>query len=129
MPLIGWLSEKRLKQQECGLLNLPHFRDVYLLFHQSQLSGGYFRGIVSGNDADEVQLSPIPKGLEPIAVMNFNKDGYSTYCKEYKEFKEWEEKRNTERYESTLAHGKNYDAKNMMHTFRLLNMAEENSLI
>jgi hypothetical protein len=124
-PVIKWLSEARLNQQECGLLNLPHFRDVYLLFHQSQLSHGYFRGIVSRNDADEVQLSPIPKGLEPLAVMNFNKDGYSTYCKEYKEFKEWEEKRNTERYESTLAHGKNYDAKNMMHTFRLLNMAEE----
>jgi hypothetical protein len=29
------------------------------------------------------------------------------------------------RYENTLQHGKNYDAKNMMHTFRLLNMAEE----
>ena len=60
--------------------------------------------------------------------MNFNKDGYSTYCKEYKEFKEWEENRNDERYKSTLAHGKNYDAKNMMHTFRLLNMAEEIAL-
>ena len=57
--------------------------------------------------------------------MTFNKDGYSTYCKEYKEYREWEESRNQARYESTLAHGKSYDAKNMMHTFRLLNMAEE----
>jgi hypothetical protein len=33
--------------------------------------------------------------------------------------------RNEERYRNTLNNGKNYDAKNMMHTFRLLNMAEE----
>ncbi|MCC6371525.1 MAG: nucleotidyltransferase, partial [Bacteroidia bacterium] len=32
---------------------------------------------------------------------------------------------NEVRYENTMEHGKNYDAKNMMHTFRLLNMAEE----
>jgi hypothetical protein len=37
----------------------------------------------------------------------------------------WGEKRNDTRYQNTLTHGKNYDAKNMMHTFRLLSMAEE----
>jgi hypothetical protein len=35
------------------------------------------------------------------------------------------EKRNQARYQNTLSHGKNYDAKNLMHTFRLLDMAEE----
>ena len=35
------------------------------------------------------------------------------------------EKRNESRYQKTKEHGKNYDSKNMMHTFRLLNMAEE----
>ena len=29
---------------------------------------------------------------------------------------------------NTVSHGKNYDAKNMMHVFRLLNMAEEIAL-
>ena len=63
-----------------------------------------------------------------MAVMNFNKDSYSIYCREYKEYQEWEQKRNEHRYQSTLSHGKSYDAKNMMHTFRLLNMAEEIAL-
>lgn len=125
IPLEDWLRDKGYKQEECGLVAPGHFRDVYLLYHQSQLSEGFFRGIVSGADADDVQLSPVPKVIDPIAVMNFNKDGYSVYCREYREYKEWEGKRNPARYESTLAHGKNYDAKNMMHTFRLLNMAEE----
>jgi hypothetical protein len=57
--------------------------------------------------------------------MSFNKDGYSKYCKDYKEYWDWVEKRNDVRYQNTIEHGKNYDAKNMMHVFRLLNMAEE----
>ena len=58
-------------------------------------------------------------------MLYFNKDGYSKYCKEYKEYWEWVENRNEDRYQNTKSHGKNYDAKNMMHTFRLLEMAIE----
>lgn len=126
IALTEWLKNNNYKQEECGLVNVDNFRNVYLLYHQSQITGdGYFKGIVSGNDADDVQLSPVPKGINAIAVMNFNKDGYSVYCKEYREYKEWERMRNELRYQSTLSHGKSYDAKNMMHTFRLLNMAQE----
>lgn len=60
--------------------------------------------------------------------MSFNKDSYSIYCREYKEYLEWEEKQNEQRYQSTLSNGKSYDAKNMMHTLRLLSMAEEIAL-
>ena len=35
------------------------------------------------------------------------------------------EKRNAERYQNTVQYGKNYDAKNMLHVFRLLQMAGE----
>ena len=128
IPLKEWLKEYGFSQEECGLVNLDHFRNVYLLYHQKQFTEGRFKGISSGPDADDVQLSSIPKGIESIAVMNFNKDSYSIYCREYKEYLEWEEKRNEQRYQSTLSHGKSYDAKNMMHTFRLLSMAEEIAL-
>jgi hypothetical protein len=129
IPLKSWLTENNFNQKECGLVNLAHFRNVYLLYHQRQLTDGKrFKGVVSGSEADDVQLSSVPKDIEPLATMNFNKDGYSIYCREYKEYLEWEEKRNQARYESTLSHGKSYDAKNMMHTFRLLNMAEEIAL-
>ncbi|HEY8782031.1 MAG TPA: nucleotidyltransferase domain-containing protein [Mucilaginibacter sp.] len=129
IPLISWLVENGFSQQDCGLVNIDHFRNVYLLYHQKQLPhDSWFKGIASGVDADDVQLSSVSKDIEPLATMTFNKDGYSTYCKEFKEYREWEEKRNEARYESTLSHGKSYDAKNMMHTFRLLNMAEEIAL-
>ncbi len=104
------------------MVNIPHMKDMYGLYHDAD--GGY-RGIMKDECSNEVALSSIPKDRERIALLYFNKDGYSTYCKEYKEYWEWVERRNEERYQNTLSHGKNYDAKNMMHTFRLLEMAIE----
>lgn len=123
--LTVWLRKNELLQEHCGLVNISHMREVYALFHNSQLTQGYLKGICSGIDANDISLSSVEKGIAPLAILSFNKDGYSTYCKDYKEYWEWVEKRNDVRYENTIEHGKNYDAKNMMHTFRLLNMAEE----
>lgn len=129
IPLVAWLNNQGYAQEQCGLAQLPHFRDGYLLYHQHQVtSGETLRGIISGAAVNDVQLSSIPKGIAPLAVMHFNKDGYSVYCREYAEYWEWAEHRNEARYQQTLAHGKRYDAKNMMHTFRLLTMAEEIAL-
>lgn len=126
VPLRQWLAKHGYRQEDCGLTQLPHFRDAYLIYHQSQIiSNDKLKGIVSGDVANDVQLSAVPKGISGLAVMHFNKDAYSVYCREYNEYWEWVEKRNEARYQNTLSHGKNYDAKNMMHTFRLLTMAEE----
>jgi hypothetical protein len=97
---------------------------MYAVFHQSQTKKK-LSGICSGDDANDIQLSSIPEKLEPKAMLSFNKEGYSTYCQEYAQYWNWVAKRNDIRFQNTLDHGKNYDAKNMMHTFRLLNMAEE----
>jgi hypothetical protein len=75
--------------------------------------------------SQDVLLSAMPKGEEPVAYLSFNRNGYSTYCRVFRESWEWVEKRNAERYQNTVQHGKNYDAKNMLHVFRLLQMAEE----
>jgi predicted nucleotidyltransferase len=119
-----WLKQKNFKSEECGLIRIDHLRDTYALFHQSQ-SQRVMNGIYAGESADDVRVSSIEEGLQPSGILYFNKDGYSVYCKEYKQYWEWVSKRNEERYENTVQHGKNYDAKNMMHVFRLLHMAEE----
>ncbi len=126
VPLMDWLAARELQQQDCGLVNIANMRDLYALFHRNQFSENPdFRGIVQTEDPQEVRLSAIPKGAEALAILHYNKDGYSVYCKQYLEYWTWVEKRNQHRYESTVEHGKQYDAKNMMHTFRLLHMAEE----
>lgn len=124
IPLKNWLSEYSFNQEDCGLVNISHAKDVFALFHSSQMDGR-LKGIYSGDEANDISLSSIPKGIQPLALMSFNKDGYSAYCKDYREYWDWVQKRNDRRYADTLEHGKNYDAKNMMHTFRLLHVAAE----
>ncbi len=126
IPSTQWLAEKNFDQKDCGLVAIDHMRDMYAVFHASQIKGSIkFNGIYSGDSANDVSLTSIPKGIESLATLSFNKDGYSKYCKDYKLYWEWVDNRNEERYENTVSHGKNYDAKNMMHVFRLLHMAEE----
>lgn len=125
VPLQEWLDTNGYKQADCGLVRIPHARDMYAIFHNSQLSRGCLSGIYSGDTANDVTLSSVPERLAPLGIITFNKDGYSIHCRDHKEYWEWVDKRNDARYKGTLEHGKNYDAKNMMHTFRLLNMASE----
>jgi hypothetical protein len=126
-----WLEKQSMEQAYCGLVNVPHMKNVYALYYdvQAAQTGGQerlgFKGIFRKEDSNDVALSSVPKGILPVAYLYFNKEGYSTYCKDYKEYWEWVDKRNEERYANTLQHGKNYDAKNMMHTIRLLEMASE----
>ncbi|SDK25479.1 Predicted nucleotidyltransferase [Catalinimonas alkaloidigena] len=122
VPLLHFLAARGWRQEDCGLVNLPHMKDLYGLYHDPTAD---YAGIVRKATSNEVALSSIPKEAVQAAVLYFNKDGYSTYCREYKEYWAWVEKRNEARYENTVQHGKNYDAKNLMHTLRLLDMAIE----
>jgi uncharacterized protein len=124
MPLEQWLMKNNWDQANCGLVSIANMPGVYGLYYDATDSLG-FSGIVRSDQANEVALSSIPKDLPRAALMTFNKDAYSIHCKEHREYREWEENRNEDRYQNTLDHGKNYDAKNMMHTIRLLDMAVE----
>lgn len=129
-PLKEFLDNSGYNQAKCGLVNVPHARDVYALFYDSysskEGSGMGYRGIMNEDESsNEVRLSSVPEGEKPVTTIIYNKDGYSKYCKDYKEYWDWVEKRNSDRYETNASHGKNYDSKNMMHCVRLLRMAKE----
>lgn len=123
-PLSEWLRLNSLCQEHCGLAGILHAKGMYTLFYDNENLYKY-RGVVSSTEANEVCLSSIPKGEKELAYLFFNKDGYSVYCKEYNEYWSWVEKRNEVRYQGNQAHGGDYDSKNMMHTIRLLQVAEE----
>ena len=122
IPLLNWLEKNNFKQEFCGLVNISHMKDMYAIYYDEI---GQFSGIIRKENSTDVSLSSVPKNLKPAGHMTFNKDGYTRYCKDYKEYWEWTANRNEERYQNTIEHNKNYDAKNIMHTFRLLDMAEE----
>ncbi len=88
VPLISWLQQQGLKQEQCGLAAINHMRDMYALFVDSTNALGY-KGIMGKEFSNDVRLSSIPKGEEPATYLYFNKDGYSVYCKEYKSYWEW----------------------------------------
>ncbi|GAB2830076.1 DNA polymerase beta superfamily protein [Ferruginibacter profundus] len=122
VPLKKYLEEKGLEQNNIGLAAIAHLRDCYNLYYSDELN---YSGVAKKDNANDVSLSSVPKGEKPIGMLYFNKDAYSIYCKQYKEYWDWVAKRNEQRYDTTILHGKKYDSKNMMHVFRLLLMAKE----
>lgn len=115
MPVKQWLNAYNLTEDQISLAKLNHGRDAYAVF---VYPGGFCKP--NGND---VHVNNLPKGLETVGTLFFNKDAYTTHCKDYKNQKEWEAKRNPVRYESNL--GKSYDAKNMSECIRLVRTCTE----
>lgn len=131
IELNKWLQDNAsgntINQRQLGLAVMPHARQMYAMYHDPHDEHN-FSGIVQQADiskANQVSLSSIPKGMTPIAYLSFNQMGYSKYCKDYSEYWAWVDTRNEARYQTTINHGKQYDAKNMMHTIRLLQVALE----
>lgn len=135
IPMKKYLKANGLKQEYCGLTNMPHMKDVYAMFYDWKAhyaeSGTHgekelgFKGIMQCKEANDISLSSIPKYMKPEATISFNKDGYSSYCKDYKEYWNWVKERNPHRYNDNTSHGQNLDGKNMMHCLRMLDMAIE----
>jgi len=119
-----WLKKHKISKADCGLSKIPNAKNLYALFYDAEKKFGY-KGIANKETANDVSVSAIPHGEIEIGYLLFNQDSYSSYCKEHNEYWKWVEKRNEERYKLNKTHGKDYDAKNMMHTIRLLQVALE----
>ena len=124
IPVTKWLDTNGFDQEKCGLTKIPNTKGMYALYYDQNNLFSY-KGIISDELSNDVSLSSIPKGENPQSHLFCNLESYSVYCKEYREYWDWINKRNDTRYQNNLAHGKNYDSKNMMHTIRLLQMANE----
>lgn len=120
MALTEWLDLRGYLQERCGLAKCDGMRDGYSLYysHDAELSIG-FNGVCREN-ANDVALSSIPKGLEPVAFMQFNKDAYSIHCSKYRDYQHWLNTRNEDRWVTVQSHGQKIDGKNMLHCVRLL---------
>ena len=118
----------------CFSSKLPQ-NDTYYNFEarkEANLSLGFgYKGLVKSGDgvsvseSNQLRLSSIPKGEEPICNIIYNKDGYSQHCKDYHSYQEWLENKNDARWVDVKSHGQKIDGKNMMHCKRLMGMARE----
>lgn len=83
-----------------------------------------YKGMTNKEEtSNELRLSSVEKDVLPICQISYNKDGYSSHCRVWKEYQDWIKHRNPVRYESNLK--KSYDAKNMCECFRLINCGIE----
>lgn len=164
IPFTEWLNERGLKQEYCGLVNVPNMFEMYAVFYDwgnhilncgcnLNMKGFYYSiqknsafdssitakqitqiedikpigysGIVSrgDNESTEVRLSSVAEGDMPICHMQFSKNAYQSHCRIYKDWADWKENRNEERYNDNK--GFNYDAKNMCECVRLLHTGIE----
>ncbi len=121
LPLKLFLENSGLKQEKCGLVALSHFENGYALYYDERNELGY-KGI-EGEGSNELRLSSVPKEEKPRTNIYYNKDGYSMHCKDYAAYQTWLKERNIHRINLVKEHGKQYDGKNMMHCYRLLNTA------
>lgn len=118
--------------RKCHMCNMVEFiMDFYNLDDMFALRNWYYeqspigyKGIVNEKcTSNELRLSSVAKDERPVCYMTYNKNAFSSHCKDYKEYKDWEKNRNPIRYESNLK--KNFDGKNIAHSFRLVNMGIE----
>jgi predicted nucleotidyltransferase len=150
-PLAKLLEDKGMDQKFCGIVNVPNARDLFALYYDwkshycfselvdektreahkadskkfGEAMGLGYKGLTKGGKSNELRLSAVSKVEAENVVCNFtyNKDSYTQHCKAHKEYWEWTEARNPDRYE--VSKKANYDAKNMMHCYRIASMGIE----
>ena len=122
-PFVEWLESKGWDQGNCGLAKLDHCKGTYGLYYDAER--GKYKGVLSKVDSCEVSCSSIPKGEELKAYLIVNQDSFAQHCKSYREYFEWKSNRNEKRFSANLEHNAGYDAKNMMHTLRLMEVAKD----
>lgn len=129
IPLRDWIEEKSRDlsieniENTSGLVKIPNGKGLYGLY-LDVFDDQNFRGILKDSESTQLRTSSIPKDyFEQPYIMWYNQDGYEVWKKEFTSYQKWSTERNEERFKMNQSHGKNYDSKNMMHLFRLLEMA------
>lgn len=89
-----------------------------------------FKGAIHPEQfSPQIRISSIPSlgdinyQISSVGYIYYNLEGFETYLKDYREYQEWIEKRNPERYKNNT--GQKYDVKNLSHCARLLTVAKE----
>ena len=129
-------DNEKLKLEEdlkkCHMCNMVGFiMDFYHLDVMFALRDWYYeqspigyKGIVNDKGtSNELRLSSVAKDERPVCYMTYNKNAFSSHCKDYKEYKDWEKNRNPVRYLQNK--GKQFDRKNVAHAIRLMHMGIE----
>ncbi len=110
------ISSTSIKLNECHVSSLEHSSNMYRIYHY----GPRARGVIRGG---KVVCESIPIEDEHnhcIGLLSVNETAYERAIRDHKNYWIWIENRNEDRWQTQESGDIDYDAKNMMHTFRLL---------
>lgn len=134
IPITDWLKKQSMMECYIGLCALDRMPGCYSIYYDWSAHYGQelnkpikpigYRG-VAFEESNDIRLSSIPKEQQCQGIMHYNKEAYSSHCKDYLSYQTWLENRNEQRYTDVKNHDQKIDGKNMMHCMRLLGMAEE----
>ena len=76
---------------------------------------------------DDLIMTAIPEDVDAklLAIVQYDLDGFQVHCREYNQYQTWLKERNEQRYVDVEGHSQKIDGKNMMHCYRLIQMAKE----
>ena len=76
---------------------------------------------------DDLIMTAIPENVDAklLAIVQYDLDRFQAHCREYNQYQTWLNERNESRYVDVQNHGQKIDGKNLMHCYRLMDMAEE----
>ena len=139
-PLLDYLKKHEMKEEFCGLVKVNNTERNYCLYYDDvadmkdkcDLSNPRFESLIPlnykgiCNDVD-LLLSEIPSYQIKGGKINlyYNLNGFQEHCKDYNSYQTWLKERNTARYVDVKNHGQQIDGKNMLHCYRLIEMAKE----
>jgi len=131
VPFKEWLMRRPMffnNHKNYGLSKIDHARDTFAMhyiFFEPNIHNNLYGGVVSDEEtANDVHLTSFSKEAPFITHLVFNKDGYSSHAKKYKEYQDWLKNHNKNRI-TIIDSGKPYDSKNLLHCLRLLYMAKD----
>ena len=110
------LRQAGIDLAECHCAALEHATNLYRLYHYGSSAKGVFR-------QDNLACESIPKDDEEshcVGLLLYAKEAYAQAQRDHRHYWEWMNVRNKSRWTAQERGEIDYDAKNMMHTFRLL---------
>lgn len=120
MKFFDFLNVNGIPEDEITLTKMDGFPNTFKVYHFK--SRGWYT-----ENSNELRTGEIPLEIKDnmLGLITFNHSEYSKHCKRFKEYKDWLINRNDERYNTNKEHAQNYDAKNVLHTVRLIITASE----
>lgn len=104
LKIKSWLSKNKKLQTDFVLAKVNNFPDMYTMYRAVNGNGG-----IVGENSNDVRVREVSKYRIPVTYMRFDKNAYSTHCKDYREYQEWLKKRNPLRYEDNAKADNKFD--------------------